>query len=259
MEIILLERVEKLGAIGDVVTVKDGFARNFLLPNKKALRANDANSKVFEANRERIETDNADAAPRPRSRRRTSTASRADPRVVEHRPALRFGHGPRHRRGARSRQAPRSTSARSSSIARSRRSACTTSRSRCTPRSRDVKVNVARSDDEAELQARASTSSPTMFEDELGAGRRGPSDPNAEPATDGAARRNADAKRYRSEVAGSRLPKPKTRRPKPKLNPPPKRAPPKTSSKLRLQSTGKVKGRRRIRRALFLRLGRTTR
>ena len=38
MDIILLERVEKLGAIGDVVTVKDGYARNFLLPNKKALR-----------------------------------------------------------------------------------------------------------------------------------------------------------------------------------------------------------------------------
>ena len=41
MEIILLERVEKLGAIGDVVSVKDGYARNYLLPNKKALRAND--------------------------------------------------------------------------------------------------------------------------------------------------------------------------------------------------------------------------
>ena len=59
MDIILLERVEKLGAIGDVVTVKDGYARNFLLPNKKALRANDANRKVFEANRSKIESDNA--------------------------------------------------------------------------------------------------------------------------------------------------------------------------------------------------------
>lgn len=59
MEVILLERVEKLGHIGDVVKVKDGFARNFLLPNKKALRANDANRKVFEANRERIVADNA--------------------------------------------------------------------------------------------------------------------------------------------------------------------------------------------------------
>ena len=59
MEVILLERVEKLGAIGDVVKVKDGFARNYLLPNKKALRANDANRKLFEANRARIEEDNA--------------------------------------------------------------------------------------------------------------------------------------------------------------------------------------------------------
>jgi large subunit ribosomal protein L9 len=59
MDVILLERVEKLGAIGDVVKVKDGFARNYLLPNKKALRANDANKKVFEANRARIESDNA--------------------------------------------------------------------------------------------------------------------------------------------------------------------------------------------------------
>lgn len=59
MDIILLERIEKLGTIGDVVTVKDGYARNYLLPNKKALRANDANKKVFEANRAKIEADNA--------------------------------------------------------------------------------------------------------------------------------------------------------------------------------------------------------
>ena len=60
MEVILLERVEKLGAIGDVVKVKNGFARNFLLPNGKALRANEANRKVFEANRERLEAQNAE-------------------------------------------------------------------------------------------------------------------------------------------------------------------------------------------------------
>src|SRR4051794_6496144 len=59
MEVILLERVEKLGAIGDVVKVKDGFARNYLLPRKKALRANEANRKVFESNRAKIEEDNA--------------------------------------------------------------------------------------------------------------------------------------------------------------------------------------------------------
>lgn len=60
MEIILLERIEKLGTIGDVVTVKDGYARNYLLPQKKALRANEANRKIFEANRERLEKENAE-------------------------------------------------------------------------------------------------------------------------------------------------------------------------------------------------------
>ena len=60
MEIILLERIEKLGGIGDVVTVKNGFARNYLLPNNKALRANEAIRKLFEANRSKIEADNAE-------------------------------------------------------------------------------------------------------------------------------------------------------------------------------------------------------
>ena len=59
MDIILLERIEKLGTIGDVVSVKDGYARNYLLPSKKALRANAANKKLFEANRGKIEADNA--------------------------------------------------------------------------------------------------------------------------------------------------------------------------------------------------------
>jgi large subunit ribosomal protein L9 len=60
MEIILLERIENLGSIGDVVKVRDGYARNYLLPQKKALRANDANRQVFEANRERLEAENAE-------------------------------------------------------------------------------------------------------------------------------------------------------------------------------------------------------
>ena len=60
MDIILLERIGNLGSIGDVVTVKDGYARNFLLPQKKALRANAANKKVFEANRDRLEKENAE-------------------------------------------------------------------------------------------------------------------------------------------------------------------------------------------------------
>ena len=48
MEIILLESLDKLGKIGDVVNVKDGFARNYLLPQKKALRANEENKKYSE-------------------------------------------------------------------------------------------------------------------------------------------------------------------------------------------------------------------
>ena len=60
MDVILLERIEKLGTIGDVVKVKNGYARNFLLPRGKALRANDANRKVFEANRGKIEEQNAE-------------------------------------------------------------------------------------------------------------------------------------------------------------------------------------------------------
>jgi len=58
MKVILLERVERLGALGDVVTVKDGFARNYLLPRSKALRANSNNLKAFEGQRVEIEARN---------------------------------------------------------------------------------------------------------------------------------------------------------------------------------------------------------
>ncbi|MGA9659154.1 MAG: 50S ribosomal protein L9 [Asticcacaulis sp.] len=61
MKVVLLERVENLGTIGDVVGVKDGFARNFLLPRHKALRATSANLKVFEAQKEQIVARNATA------------------------------------------------------------------------------------------------------------------------------------------------------------------------------------------------------
>ena len=58
MKVVLLERVENLGAIGDVVTVKDGFARNFLLPREKALRATSKNLEKFELDRAAIEARN---------------------------------------------------------------------------------------------------------------------------------------------------------------------------------------------------------
>src|SRR6476620_10977147 len=58
MEVILLERVSRLGQMGDTVKVKDGFARNFLLPQGKALRANEANKKKFEGQRAQLEARN---------------------------------------------------------------------------------------------------------------------------------------------------------------------------------------------------------
>jgi large subunit ribosomal protein L9 len=61
MKVILLERVERLGALGDTVNVKDGFARNFLLPRHKALRATETNLKIFDAQRAEIESRNAKA------------------------------------------------------------------------------------------------------------------------------------------------------------------------------------------------------
>jgi large subunit ribosomal protein L9 len=61
MQVILLERIDKLGSMGDVVTVKDGFARNYLLPQKKALRATKENLAYFEAQRAELGKKNAEA------------------------------------------------------------------------------------------------------------------------------------------------------------------------------------------------------
>lgn len=61
MQVVLLERVEKLGQMGEVVSVKDGFARNFLLPRKKALRATKENLVQFEAQRAHLEARNLEA------------------------------------------------------------------------------------------------------------------------------------------------------------------------------------------------------
>ena len=58
MEVILLERIAKLGQMGETVRVKDGFARNFLLPSGKALRANEGNKKRFESQRAQLEARN---------------------------------------------------------------------------------------------------------------------------------------------------------------------------------------------------------
>jgi len=60
MEVILLERIEKVGKLGDVVKVKDGFARNYLLPQNKALRANKENLSVYEKEKDKYEKLNKD-------------------------------------------------------------------------------------------------------------------------------------------------------------------------------------------------------
>lgn len=75
MEVILLERVENLGQMGDVVKVRPGYARNFLLPQKKALRANEDNKKVFEAQRAELEARNLE-----RKKEAESVAKKVDGR-----------------------------------------------------------------------------------------------------------------------------------------------------------------------------------
>lgn len=61
MQVILLERINRLGAVGDEVKVKDGYGRNFLIPQKKALRATEANKRIFEVKRAEIEARNAES------------------------------------------------------------------------------------------------------------------------------------------------------------------------------------------------------
>ena len=61
MKIVLLERVSKLGQMGDIVDVKSGYARNFLLPNKIGLRATEANIQIFEGRKAELETKNLES------------------------------------------------------------------------------------------------------------------------------------------------------------------------------------------------------
>lgn len=68
MQVILLEKVANLGNLGDVVKVKDGFARNFLLPQGKAKRATEANLKAFEARRTELEQAQAEALAKAKER-----------------------------------------------------------------------------------------------------------------------------------------------------------------------------------------------
>jgi large subunit ribosomal protein L9 len=184
MEVILLERVEKLGHIGDVVTVKNGFARNYLLPNKKALRANESNRKLFEANRSKIEADNES-----RKSDAETAAKTVDGKTVQ-----------LIRQASNTGQLYGSVSARDIVEALVADGAHVTKSQVVLQRpikgigmhevrvvlhpevSTTIKVNVARSPEEADLQAQGVDVMAQMFEREE-AGFTEAFDPNAEPGT----------------------------------------------------------------------------
>ena len=182
MEVILLERVEKLGQIGDVVTVKNGFARNYLLPNKKALRANEANKKVFEANRAKIEADNA-------SRRSDAEAASkgVDGKTVQ---LIRQASNTGQLYGSVSaRDIVEALEAEGAKVSKSKIVMARPIKSigmhevkvALHPEvSVSVKVNVARSPEEADLQAQGIDVMASMFERDE-AGFTEAYDPNAEP------------------------------------------------------------------------------
>jgi large subunit ribosomal protein L9 len=182
MDVILLERVEKLGQIGDVVSVKAGFARNYLLPRKKALRANEANKKVFEANRATIESDNANR----RSNAETEAGALDGKSITLIRQASNTG------------QLYGSVSARDVADALGEDGVKVAKSAIVLGRpiknigvhevkvvlhaevSRSIKVNVARSPEEADLQAQGVDVMASMFERDE-AGFTEAYDPNAEP------------------------------------------------------------------------------
>jgi len=184
MDVILLERIEKLGHIGDVVKVKNGYARNFLLPNGKALRANEANRKVFEANRARIETDNAERR----------TAAQADAKTIEGATIQLI------RQASNTGQLYGSVSARDLAEALEAQGHKVAKNQIVLDRpikaigmqdvrvalhpevSVAIRVNVARSPEEAELQLKGVDVMADMFERDV-AGFTEEFDPNAEPGT----------------------------------------------------------------------------
>jgi len=207
MDVILLERVEKLGAIGDVVTVKNGFARNYLLPNKKALRANESNRKLFEAKRAEIETENANKR----------TEAEAASKGIEGKTVKLI------RQASNTGQLYGSVSARDIVDALDAEGAKVTKSQVVLDRpikaiglhevrialhpevSVAIKVNVARSPEEAELQAQGVDIMASMFERD-NAGFTEAFDPNAEPgvlAVEAETEEPAPAEAAESEVAAS--------------------------------------------------------
>lgn len=184
MDVILLERVEKLGRIGDVVSVKPGFARNFLLPRGKALRATDANKAKFEAQRAQIEADNA----KRREAAEAQAATMTDVSVVLIRQASNAGalYG-----SVSARDIAEAITEAGHKVAKSavvldkpiKTLGITTVKLVLHPEvTVSAKVNVARSPEEAELQAKGVDVTADLFEREE-AGFTEDFDPNAEPGT----------------------------------------------------------------------------
>ena len=159
MEVILLERVAKLGHMGETVRVKDGFARNFLLPRGKAL-ARDRGQQEEVRGPARTSSRRAISNSRTRPRR---NRPKLDGQSLHHhppgrrnRPALRFGVRARHRRDDQPPpRASRSIATRSRCRIRSRRSACTRPPVHLHPEvEAHVTINVARSPEQAERQSK---------------------------------------------------------------------------------------------------------
>ncbi len=182
MDVILLERVEKLGQIGDVVSVKAGFARNYLLPRKKALRANEANKKVFEANRATIESENANR----RSNAETEAGALEGKSIILIRQASNTGqlYGSVSTRDIAEALGEDGIKVAKSAIVLSRPiKAIGVHEVKVVLHaevSRNLKINVARSPEEAELQSQGVDVMASMFERDE-AGFTEAYDPNAEP------------------------------------------------------------------------------
>ena len=182
MDVILLERVEKLGRIGDVVSVKPGFARNFLLPRGKALRATDANKAKFEAQRATIEADNA----KRREAAEAQAATMTDVSVVLIRQASNAGalYGSVSARDVADAVTEAGHKVLKSAVVLEKpikTLGITTVKLVLHPEvTVSAKVNVARSPEEAELQAKGVDVTADLFEREE-AGFTEDYDPNAEP------------------------------------------------------------------------------
>ena len=162
MEVILLERVGKLGQMGDVVRVKDGFARNFLLPRGKALRATADNKARFEGMKVELQARNLELKGGAEK-----LAAKLDGKtIVVIRQASEAGQlfgsvsTARHRQPAQRRTAPRSAARRSRSTRRSRPSASTRCRWRCIRKSRPSSPSSSRAAPTKPSASRAARTSP---------------------------------------------------------------------------------------------------